>query len=117
MFPSGQPTGPDAIDDEAVEAAEGEVVARLTRSLNSDANDTGTIGAEVVEVYQQLRAGNPEQPVGVLEVYLPYAPISRDVASGLSVLYRVLIAGLAPCTARWLRSRSRSVGACAARSG
>ena len=30
----------------------------------------------------------------MLEVYLPYAPIARDVASGLSTLYRDLAIGL-----------------------
>jgi diguanylate cyclase (GGDEF)-like protein len=33
--------------------------------------------------------------VGVLELYLPYAPISRDVTSGLNMLYRDLVLGLA----------------------
>jgi diguanylate cyclase (GGDEF)-like protein len=33
--------------------------------------------------------------VGVLELYLPYAPISRDVTSGLHMLYRDLALGLA----------------------
>jgi diguanylate cyclase (GGDEF)-like protein len=92
---SGDDSGRGApVDDEAVEAAGGEVVARLTR-LNTDINDTGATGVEVVEVYQQLRAGTPARPVRVLEVYLPYAPISRDVSAGLHDLYRGLTVGLA----------------------
>ncbi|HEV7175426.1 MAG TPA: bifunctional diguanylate cyclase/phosphodiesterase, partial [Solirubrobacteraceae bacterium] len=35
------------------------------------------------------------QTVGVLELYLPYAPISRDIASGLHELYLDLALGLA----------------------
>jgi diguanylate cyclase (GGDEF)-like protein len=80
-------------EDEALEAAHGEMVAELTR-LNADANDTGKIGPQAVEIYQPLLAGNSERPVGVLELYLPYAPISADVTAGLHDLYRDLIFGL-----------------------
>ena len=82
------------VEDEALDAAGGQSVALITR-LNTDANDTGVPGVEVVEVYQQLRAGSPARPVGVLELYLPYAPISHDVSAGLHALYRDLIVGLA----------------------
>jgi diguanylate cyclase (GGDEF)-like protein len=50
---------------------------------------------EAVEVYLPLSAGAPVHRVGVLEVYLPYAPISHDVATGMHVLYRDLAVGLA----------------------
>jgi diguanylate cyclase len=91
---SGDGSGRGApVEGEALDAARGAVVSRLTR-LNTDVNDTGAKGVEVVEVYQQLRAGTPARPVGVLEVYLPYAPISRDIVSGLHDLYRDLIIGL-----------------------
>ena len=72
----------------------GEIVARLTR-LNSDTNDSGKAGPQVVEVYQPLVAGRPERRVGVLELYLPYAPIHNDVASGLHKLLLDLAIGLA----------------------
>ena len=80
-------------EDEALEAAHGDVVAALTR-LNADSNDTGKIGPEAVEIYQPLLAGNSEKRVGVLELYLPYAPIGADVTAGLHSLYRDLILGL-----------------------
>jgi diguanylate cyclase (GGDEF)-like protein len=80
-------------EDEAIEAAHGEVVAQLTH-LNADADDKGPIGPEAVEVYVPLSAGSPARRVGVLEVYLPYAPISADVTSGLHELYRDLALGL-----------------------
>ena len=80
-------------EDEALDAAQGHVVARLTH-LNSDANDTGPIGPLAVEVYVPLVAGAPLRRVGVLEVYLPYAPINADVSAGLSGLYRDLALGL-----------------------
>jgi len=81
-------------EDEALSAARGEVVARLTR-LNTDSNDVGPVGAEVVEVYVPLQAGTPAHRVGVLELYLPYAPISADVSASLHNLYFDLAVGLA----------------------
>jgi diguanylate cyclase (GGDEF)-like protein len=80
-------------EDEALDAAEGETVARLTH-LNSDSNDEGPEGPEVVEVYLPLNAGSPPQRVGVLEIYLPYAPISQDVTAGIHNLYVDLALGL-----------------------
>src|SRR5690242_15438044 len=44
------------IDDEALDAAHGEIVATLTR-LNSDANDRGRLGTATVEVYLPLVGG------------------------------------------------------------
>jgi diguanylate cyclase (GGDEF)-like protein len=83
----------DKPDDEALDAARGEVVAHLTR-LNSDANDSGQTGVRAVEVYLPLTVGVPARNVGVLELYLPYAPISRDVTAGLHMLYVDLAVGL-----------------------
>jgi diguanylate cyclase (GGDEF)-like protein len=83
-----------AVEDEAVEAAEGDPVALLTR-LNSDDVDTGAVGASAVEVYLALRAGGGNHVVGVLETYLPYEPINSDVAAGMATLYRDLAIGLA----------------------
>lgn len=81
-------------EDEARKAARGETVGRLTR-LNSDSNDSGTVGPESVEVYLPVVAGPTEQRVGVLEVYLPYAPIQAEVTAGLAMLYRASAIGLA----------------------
>jgi diguanylate cyclase (GGDEF)-like protein len=74
-------------------AAYGTVTARLTR-LNADDNDTGPVGPQAVEVYQPLYAGTSLRRVGVLEMYLPYAPIAADVNAGLRGLYRDLTIGL-----------------------
>jgi diguanylate cyclase (GGDEF)-like protein len=81
-------------DDEALDAAHGEVVAHLTR-LNSDVNDRGRVGIQSVEVYLPLSGGRSDRRVGVLELYLPYAPIGRDVTAGLHAMYRDLAVGLA----------------------
>ena len=80
-------------EDEAVDAAHGEIVARLTH-LNSDSDDKGPIGPAAVEVYLPLSAGVPPHRVGVMEIYLPYAPIDIDVSAGLHELYRDLAIGL-----------------------
>jgi len=80
-------------DDEALDAATGQAVAHLTR-LNADANDTGKRGIASVEVYLPLREGSPARRVGILELYLPYAPISRDESAGRHQLYLDLTLGL-----------------------
>jgi diguanylate cyclase (GGDEF)-like protein len=78
--------------DEVDDAADGSTVARLT-TLNAD-DPTGPRGPAAVEVYMPLVAGPTNQRVGVLEVYLPYAPIRADVQAGLSTLYGNLAMGL-----------------------
>ena len=80
-------------EDEALTAARGVEVVRLTR-FNSDSVDTGKVGSTTVEVYLPLRAGGSHRQVGVMEVYLPYAPIAADVNAGLSTLYWNLAIGL-----------------------
>jgi diguanylate cyclase (GGDEF)-like protein len=81
-------------EDEALDAAHGEVVERLTH-LNSDDNDSGAVGPQSVEIYLPLLAGNHDRRVGVLELYLPYGPINADVSAGLHSLYLYLALGLA----------------------
>jgi diguanylate cyclase (GGDEF)-like protein len=82
----------DPVDDEAVDATHGETIAILTH-LNTDETPRHP-GPRAVEIYLPLRAGSPVQTVGVLELYLSYAPINRDVAGLLSTMYRDLIIGL-----------------------
>jgi diguanylate cyclase len=87
-------THAEEADDEALDAAHGEVVSDITH-LNADNNPNGPQGIQVAEVYRPLSAGTPAHRVGVLELYLPYAPIARDVDAGLGSLYRDLGLGLA----------------------
>jgi diguanylate cyclase len=106
----------EAPEDAALAAARGEVEAEITH-LNSDANDSGPVGQRVVEVYRPLEAGPNHQPVGVLEVYLPYDPIAADISAGLGTLYRdlfiglgamyLVLAGIALGTTRRLREEAR----------
>jgi diguanylate cyclase len=90
---SGLRSKEDDDDDDALDAAHGEVVAHLTR-LNSDSNDTGRIGTRSVEVYLPITAGATSRRIGVLEMYLPYDPISHDVTADLQTLYLDLAVGL-----------------------
>jgi diguanylate cyclase (GGDEF)-like protein len=83
-----------AVDDDALSAARGGSPADVTH-LNTDSNDNGRRGETAVEVYLPLSAGAPARRVGVLELYLPYAPIARDVTHGLNRLYAELGIGLA----------------------
>jgi PAS domain S-box-containing protein len=80
-------------DEEALEAAGGAMVARLTHE-NADSNDVGPIGPQAVEVYEPLYAGRAARRIGVLELYLPYAPINADVTASMHRLLLGMIAGL-----------------------
>jgi diguanylate cyclase (GGDEF)-like protein len=88
-------------DDEAVEAARGHVISRLTR-LNADPLDAevdpdaplGQLGPRAVEIYVPLRGGQASHVLGVLELYLPYAPIDHEVSHLLRTLYQDLMIGL-----------------------
>jgi diguanylate cyclase len=80
-------------DDDVVEAERGETVSKLTR-LNADPDDVGPLGPRVVEIYEPIRVGTSQTQVGVLELYLPYAPIQQDVNVGLRRMYRLLAAGM-----------------------
>jgi diguanylate cyclase len=78
--------------DKVRDAASGAIIANLT-TLDAD-NTSGPRGPAAVEVYLPLIAGVSGHRVGVLEIYLPYAPIRNDVNAGLSRLYRYLAVGL-----------------------
>ncbi|MCU1362661.1 MAG: diguanylate cyclase/phosphodiesterase [Acidimicrobiaceae bacterium] len=78
--------------EEVAKVASGTIVARLT-TLNAD-NATGPRGPAAVEVYLPLVASLSGRRVGVLELYLPYAPIRNDVNAGLSRLYHDLALAL-----------------------
>jgi diguanylate cyclase (GGDEF)-like protein len=104
-----------APDDEATDAVHGQVVSDLTR-LNNDPGDVGPVGPRVVEIYQPILVGTARTQVGVLEMYLPYAPIQADVTAGLHRMYELLgagllalwlvLAGISASTTRRLRKRA-----------
>ncbi len=84
---------PSDPDDDVVEAlAEGFVALRT--HLGSDAAD-GRLsnGIEAIEVYLPVRSRWGDEPVGALEVYVPYAPIGAARDASLAKIYRLLILG------------------------
>ncbi|HET6818010.1 MAG TPA: bifunctional diguanylate cyclase/phosphodiesterase [Mycobacteriales bacterium] len=88
--------GIGSFDEDAATAARGSTVTRLTW-LNFDAVDAGAhiaLGPRVVEAYTPILSAQSSRPIGVLEVYLPYAPIQRDIASGQQMLAVALMVGL-----------------------
>ncbi len=88
---SGRLGGPD---DDVGEALEGETVAQITH-LNDDPTDQGPVGVRVVEVYVALHNQQTGATTGVLEIYLPYDGIARQLSVGLHRLYLALGLGLA----------------------
>jgi diguanylate cyclase (GGDEF)-like protein len=88
-------TGLGTIDDEALDAAHGTTRTHITW-LNADevGPDGAGRGPRVVEAYTPLVAAQSTRPIGVLEVYLPYAPIQADVARGQMSLGLTLMIGL-----------------------
>ncbi len=87
-------------DDEVEEAAGGDVVRQLTR-LDADEVDGGhESGARAVEAYLPIHVGGGNQRVvGVLEIYLPYAPLARSFAASNHAMLLMVILGL---LALWL---------------
>jgi diguanylate cyclase len=87
----------DGPDDEAIDAAHGETEADLTY-LNDDDTDSdtdgGSRGPRVVEVYEPLNAAQTGTRIGVLELYLPYAPIAAIIAKGQRTVTAALSLGL-----------------------
>ncbi|MDX6204467.1 MAG: diguanylate cyclase [Frankiales bacterium] len=84
---------PTGSDEEVQDALSGAVVASLTR-LNADAGEQSVNAAKVVEIYRPLTEGADRHVVGVLEVYLPYAPIQADVSAGMRMMTLVSTGGL-----------------------
>jgi diguanylate cyclase (GGDEF)-like protein len=111
----GSRNSAEAPGGEVLEAVHGGVVSSLTR-LNSDPGDTGPVGQRVVEIYQPIDVGSARTQVGVLELYLPYAPIEADVTAGLHRMYELVgagllalwlvLAGISASTTRRLRKRA-----------
>jgi diguanylate cyclase len=93
---SGNARDIGAVDEDAIEAAEGTTVTQLTW-LNADAVDDGAAvdrGPRVIEAYTPILSPKTYQPIGVLEVYLPYAPIAADIQRGEAILALTLMIGL-----------------------
>jgi len=82
-------------DDEVVEAVADGMISMLT-TVGADEIDGGqTDGAEAIEVYVALHPiEDSDLVVGVLEVYIPYAPIAEQRQASLDQLRLSIIFGL-----------------------
>jgi len=82
-------------DDEVETAAAGHVVRKLTRVNRDEVDATSAIGARAVEAYLPVHAGGGDyRVVGVLEIYLPYAPIARSFAAANRAMTLLIVLGL-----------------------
>jgi diguanylate cyclase (GGDEF)-like protein len=81
--------GEHADDDDIAEALSGEHLSDVTRGTD----DTGK-GPEALESYVPLRLAGSPRINGVLELYLPYAPVRAAIASDTRTLVLLLAAGL-----------------------
>ena len=91
--PNDRPRGDT--DDEVARAAAGQIVRKLTH-LNADAVDGAHRGPAAVEAYVPLHAVmSPNRDViGVLEIYLPFAPVERSLAASSRAMLQLLVLGL-----------------------
>jgi diguanylate cyclase (GGDEF)-like protein len=81
-------------DDEVENAAKGRPVKTLTH-LGADAVDgSSPKGPAAVEIYQPLHGRENGRVVGVLELYLPYAPFHAEALSTQHNLTMALVLGL-----------------------
>jgi diguanylate cyclase len=87
-------TGLGSVDDDALEALEGSTISQLTWLDADNHEDAANRGPRVIEAYTPLLSAQSNRVIGVLEVYLPYAPIQADIATGEAWLGGTLIAGL-----------------------
>ncbi len=69
-------------------ALEGTVV----RELDQGVDESGT-GERVLEIYAPLRLAPAGAPAGVLELYLSYEPVAREIRTDLLVVYLLLGVG------------------------
>jgi len=90
-------TGLGTVDDDALEALRGPTISQLTW-LNADDSDNEAgatdLGPRVIEAYTPLLSARTDRVIGVLEVYLPYAPIEADISRAEAWLGVTLIVGL-----------------------
>jgi diguanylate cyclase (GGDEF)-like protein len=70
-------------------ALEGEVVRNLENGTDEDGD-----GARVLEVYVPVRLAPWSDPAGVLEIYMSYEPVAREIREDVTVVAVLLGGGL-----------------------
>jgi hypothetical protein len=83
VFDADRPDAPPVVDvdDEAVEAAEGDAVQLLTRVGADEVDGAASDGVAAVETYVALHGPGNRDVIGVLETYLPYEPFRAAAMS------------------------------------
>lgn len=99
MFDAAHPDAPPGmpdVDDEVQEAATFGLLAKLT-TVNADEIDGGRQdGAAAIETYVAVHSiAAPDQVVGVVEIYVPYASIAEARTRSLERLRFAIVVGLA----------------------
>jgi diguanylate cyclase (GGDEF)-like protein len=98
VFDASKPNqGPQGdADDEVEAAAAGEVVRKLTHLNADDVDANDQVGARAVEAYIPINGSGAasSKVIGVLEIYLPYAPIAHSFASSNRAMTGLIMLGL-----------------------
>src|SRR3954447_7855278 len=72
-------------------ALNGDIVSRVAAGGQlGDSNDTG----QMLDVFLPIKLGPDETPAGSLELWMPYAPIAKQVTSAAHTFYAYLVMGL-----------------------
>ncbi|NEK86118.1 EAL domain-containing protein [Blastococcus saxobsidens] len=84
--------GKESNSDELRQALAGEVVSGFAGSSHDDADDGVS---RMLEVYVPVQYAGSDRPDGVMELYLPYAPVDAAVRADIGRLIVVLAVSLA----------------------
>jgi diguanylate cyclase (GGDEF)-like protein len=86
--------GETSSSSELREALAGDVVSGLSHS-HDDSSTSEDGDARMLEVYVPIQYEGWSAPSGVMELYLPYAPVAEAVTADVRTLMITLVAGLA----------------------
>ena len=85
--------GTHSSSDELPEALRGHVVSGFASS--ADDSSAGAGARRLLEVYVPMQFSDADAPEGVMELYLPYAPVAAEIADGVRTLTITLAISLA----------------------
>jgi len=86
--------GTHSSSDELPEALRGHVVSGFASSAD-DSSAAGAGARRLLEVYVPMQFSDADAPEGVMELYLPYAPVAAEIADGVRTLTITLAISLA----------------------
>src|SRR3954447_7036491 len=85
--------GTHSNSDELPEALRGHVVSGFASSADDSGENDGQ--RRLLEVYVPMQFGDADAPEGVMELYLPYAPVAAAIAEDVRTLVITLVISLA----------------------